>query len=203
MTVEIEHSFIENSACREEYKTVSECSISKDMENVIALPCANISKNFYKRKLNVYNLTVHAFSTRKGYCCVWLEDQFDRAGNDIASAMMVLLEKVVADHPEAAKIILWTDSCVPQKRNSLLSFTILKYKTKFSEEYTTSSVLPSQNRLRCDRNRNVVLDCLPDLLPSTARHFLSKEKVKDLRSMLSFVCAIVFSLVPQVLRMVL
>lgn len=60
--------------------------ISFDLENVFALPKAEVSNFFYKRKLNTYNLTAVVHRTSKAYCCIWPETLSGRSGNDIASA---------------------------------------------------------------------------------------------------------------------
>ena len=56
-----------------------------------------------------------------------------RVGNDIASAFMQTLNKVAADHPNVTEMICWSDSTVPQNRNSHISQTILKYLSKQSK----------------------------------------------------------------------
>ena len=50
-----------------------------------------------------------------------------RAGNDIASAFIQILKKVGNDHPNITKITCWSDSCVPQNRNSHISQAILEF----------------------------------------------------------------------------
>ena len=100
-----------------------------DLENVFALPRANISSFFYRRKLNVYNMTAHCSVDKKGYGALWHMGQNGRTGNDIASAVLKLLSVIVEDHandPRIQHIVMWSDSCVPQNRNSVFS-TGLKY----------------------------------------------------------------------------
>jgi hypothetical protein len=116
---------------RDKDRAGTDVVVCLDMQNVIALPRANISSFFYKRKLNLYNLTAHASGgipkQKKGYCCIWTEAQHGRAGNDLASAAIAILEKVIEHYPDTSKLILWTDSCVPQNRNSVLSLAIMKF----------------------------------------------------------------------------
>lgn len=100
-----------------------------DLENVFALPRANVGTFFYKRKLNTYNMTAHCSVNKKGYGAIWHEGQSGRGANDIASAVLKLLNAIVddnADDPRLKHIILWSDSCVPQNRNRVFS-TALKY----------------------------------------------------------------------------
>ena len=99
-----------------------------DLENVFALPRANVGVFFYKRKLNTFNMTAHCSVSKKAYGAIWHENQSGRGANDIASAVMKLLGVIVQDHaedPRVRRIILWSDSCVPQNRNRVFS-TALK-----------------------------------------------------------------------------
>ena len=56
-----------------------------------------------------------------------------RAGNDIASAFVAILNKVVEDHPSVTDIVCWSDSCVPQNRNSHISQAILEFQWKHAD----------------------------------------------------------------------
>ena len=102
-----------------------------DLENVISLPKSNIGAFFYKRKLSAYNLTGHCSLNKKGYCMLWHEGISGRAGNDLASSVTCLLEKIIADHPDVNKLILWFDSCVPQNRNSHMSIALREFLIRY------------------------------------------------------------------------
>lgn len=98
-----------------------------DLQNVINVPYADISSFFYKRKLTIYNLTAHTSINKKGYCAIWTEAMSGRDGNDIASAFIRILTEVVKDYPNEKDIIVWSDSCVPQNRNQIISFAIMVF----------------------------------------------------------------------------
>ena len=104
-----------------------------DMQNVLSCPRANVSNFYYRRKLNVFNLTAHLSTTKKAYNAIWSEDIAGRGGNEIASALSAILKEVTNEHPNFTQIILWSDSCVPQNRNSIMTFA-LKY---FLDKSTT------------------------------------------------------------------
>lgn len=97
-----------------------------DLQNVIACPRAEISSFFYKRKLNTYNLTAHFSQSKTVYCAIWTEAISGRSGNDISSALFKILN-AVADEHEFTEIILWSDSCVPQNRNSFISCAVQNF----------------------------------------------------------------------------
>ncbi|VDH92453.1 Hypothetical predicted protein [Mytilus galloprovincialis] len=43
-----------------------------------------------------------------------------RGGNEIASAIISILRTILEEHPNIDKICLWSDSCVPQNKNSFM-----------------------------------------------------------------------------------
>lgn len=98
--------------------------VSFDMENMFELPRMSVSMAYYKAKLNTYNMTAVVNKTKKGYCAVWPESVMGRSGNEVASALFQLLKQIVSDHTEAQHVILWSDSCIPQNRNSIMSYAL-------------------------------------------------------------------------------
>ena len=104
-----------------------------DLQNVITCPRAGVKDLFYYRKLTVYNLTgqTQTFKDRKfekkTHCVVWHECQAGRGGNEIASSVSKLLQDIVQNNPLVTKIITWSDSCVPQNKNSFMSTAVLSF----------------------------------------------------------------------------
>lgn len=84
------------------------------------------SRFFYKRKLNVYNLTSCFTLTKKVYCTVWNETISGRAGNNIAKAFRRILDTVIEEN-EITELITWSNSCIPQNRNSHISNAVLNF----------------------------------------------------------------------------
>ena len=78
-------------------------------------------------------MTAHLSLDKSVYCCVWSEGQSGRSGNDMASSILKILECVVENHPEIKNLILWSDSCVPQNRNSIMSTAIISFLFKHPE----------------------------------------------------------------------
>lgn len=75
----------------------------------------------------MYNLTAHCSSNKLTYCAIWHEAISGRTGNDLASALIKILKCFVSDNPTVKKIILWSDSCIPQNRNRITSLAIIKF----------------------------------------------------------------------------
>lgn len=140
----------EKTYMREEWKHDRDNNlmvICFDLQNVIALPRANVSSFFYKRKLNVYNLTGHVSKGKQDYCIIWNEALCGISGNDIASAVVKLLSKIM--DKKVSEYILWSDSCVPQNRNSLISLAltsfIQKHKKYYNEIFNTRTLIYSRD----------------------------------------------------------
>lgn len=91
-----------------------------DLENVFSLPKSNVFSYFYKQKMNCYNLTAHCNKNKIVYCSLWNEGLCGRAGIHISNALIKILNQVVKDIPDLTKLILWSDSCVPQNKNSII-----------------------------------------------------------------------------------
>ena len=98
-----------------------------DLQNVISLPNANVKSFFYLRKLNVYNMTAHCSIDKTGYCALWSENVSGRTGNDMASSLIKLLEKIVEKHPGLTHITLWSDACVAQNKNRGIALALLTF----------------------------------------------------------------------------
>ena len=108
-------------------KDQNKFTVCFDLQNVFALPTADVSNFFYRRKLNVYHMTAHCSADKRGYGAIWYEGQNGRSGNDIASSVMKLLDAIVkenSDDPRISHLTLWSDSCVPQNRNSIFSTAV-------------------------------------------------------------------------------
>ena len=129
---EDQQNFVAHLRGKEETKTErdndrkdnNKFTVCFDLQNVFVLLTAEVSNFFYKRKLNVYFMTAHCSSDKRGYGVLWHKGQSGRTGNNIASSVLKILEAVVEENsedPRVKNITLWSDSCVPQNRNSFFS----------------------------------------------------------------------------------
>lgn len=120
-----------------------------DLENVLSCPRAEIGPMFYNSKLNVYNLTAHLSTSKKVYCALWTEYTGGRSGNDIASALQKILEKVFEDS-NITKLITWSDSCVPQNKNSIMAVAMQYFMKTHPdvESITMKYSLPGHSALQ-------------------------------------------------------
>lgn len=100
------------------------CVLTFDLQNAFSLPKVPISHFFYKTKLTCYNLTAHFDKTKVVYNAVWHELICGMRGVHLANAVITVCKRIVEGNPRLEKLILWSDSCVPQNRNSIMSFAL-------------------------------------------------------------------------------
>lgn len=98
------------------------------LQKLITCPQNFVSNFYYKHKIAVYNLTEHESISKNVFCALWDESVCVRSGNDIASALISILEKICAKYPNINEINLWCDSCIPQNKNSIIAFALTDKK---------------------------------------------------------------------------
>ena len=84
---------------------------------------------FDLENVTMHNLTAIT-SKKQGYCTIRTEAMPGRAGNEITSAFICILNKIASDEPHINNITCWSDSCVPQNRKSQISQDILKFLSR-------------------------------------------------------------------------
>ena len=103
-----------------------------DLENVFALPRANVSNFFYRRKFSVFNMTAHCSLNQEAYCAVWNEALSGRSCNNMASSVVAICERIVQTY-RLRKLTLWSDSCVAQNRNCAMSYALMEFMQRHPE----------------------------------------------------------------------
>ncbi|CAH1118122.1 unnamed protein product [Phaedon cochleariae] len=98
-----------------------------DLQNTFALPKAYIGHYYYKQKLSCYNLTGYCSLNNTVYNAIRHEYICGRARTHIANAIVKILKAVICDNLNLKKVILWSDSCVPQNRNSIFPFAMQNF----------------------------------------------------------------------------
>ena len=88
-------------------------SATFDLQAVLYTPCSNVSKVFYKRKLNCYNFTVFSLADKCGACYIWDETNGQRGSSEIGSCLIT--------HLRSLPSTLYSDCCSGQNRNQYLA----------------------------------------------------------------------------------
>ena len=89
-----------------------------DLEQVLPVPCSNVSTLFYKRKLSCYNLTVYDVATKDATLYMWHEAVAGRGSNEIASCVYNYLCNLPSN---VNAVSMYSDTCGGQNRNANFS----------------------------------------------------------------------------------
>lgn len=91
-----------------------------DLQFVLLLLNSNVSSLDYKTKLNVHNFIFLDLKSRDGYCYIWDESAGSVTASEFASIIcQFIVAHVKLDVKSDQKLIVYSDSCTPQKRNSI------------------------------------------------------------------------------------
>lgn len=89
-----------------------------DFQKVLTTPNAAASTFYYKRKLSVYNFTIHNISEKEGYCYVWDESISKKGPNEVCSCLYSFIQEQYAK--SVRQFRFWSDNCPGQKRNKIV-----------------------------------------------------------------------------------
>ena len=98
-------------------------SITFDLEAVLPTPFAGDSQIYYKRKLAVYNFTIHEGHSLDGFCYLWDETEGGRGAAEIASCLMHYLKNLPS---HVSHVSAFCDTCAAQNRNQYLAASLLQ-----------------------------------------------------------------------------
>lgn len=126
------HQVLKEEARTEKEKdkqTENAMTFTMDLQSVLLSPKTNVSAMYYKTKLMVHNFTIYNLQTKEAYCFLWNEAEGQTTAQDFASILIYFLEdKVVPKAKETGKrIILFSDGCASQNRNSILSNALFHF----------------------------------------------------------------------------
>ena len=94
-----------------------------DLQAVLLCPRLKASSLYYKTKLCVHNFTIFHLSSRETVNYVWHEGQGGLSASEFTSIIVDFLDGKIAAGQK--QIILYSDGCTYQNRNSILSNALL------------------------------------------------------------------------------
>ncbi|GFN81003.1 hypothetical protein PoB_000750900 [Plakobranchus ocellatus] len=88
-----------------------------DLQGVLLAPPINASSTYFKTKLAVHNFTLYNMVTKDVVCYAWHEAEGGLTSNEFTSCIIDHLSSLSG----ANKIVLYSDGCVYQNKNSVLA----------------------------------------------------------------------------------
>ena len=96
--------------------------VTMDLEQLLLCPKSFSSSVYYKRKLSVHNFTIYDVASKDGQCYLWHEGE---GGLDSDEFATIVVDYLMSVPDSTESVIIWSDGCTYQNRNSTLSSAIL------------------------------------------------------------------------------
>lgn len=128
--------------------------ISMDLQAVLLCPLLKASAIYYKRKLIFHNFTLYNNVTHEVTCYVWHEGEGNVTANEFSSCIVDYIEKNCNE--QVKEIILWSDGCTYQNRNSILSNALLQCSVLKNVCIIQKILEKGHTQMNCDSVHSVI-----------------------------------------------
>ncbi|KAL4153038.1 hypothetical protein QTP88_000871 [Uroleucon formosanum] len=107
-----------------------------DLQAVLPAPRSNVSVFYYKSKLNSFNFTISELNTSQTECYFWHEGEGNRGVEEIASCVLMYLQKTIKDREDNGctdllDFVFYSDNCCGQQKNkymiALYVYAVMKF----------------------------------------------------------------------------
>lgn len=126
-----------------------------DAQAVFICPRMKASALYYRTKLTVHNFTIYDLRSHKGWCSLWDETEGDLSANVFATLITDFIESVL--RVEAGDtVILWSDGCGYQNRNSVLSNALLNLSIGMDITIEQKFLEKGHTQMECDSMHSTI-----------------------------------------------
>lgn len=131
-----------------------ECSlhlITVDLQAVKTCPYLQASSLYFKTKLVCHNYTVYDLSTHHCTCYWFSEIDADLQASTFASLLVDYLKrKYLLDIENKKEIVIYSDGCTYQNRNSTLANALLSLSYQYNITITQKFLVKGHSQMECD-----------------------------------------------------
>ena len=99
-----------------------------DLQSLLLCPKLEASCLFYRTKLCCHNFTLFDLTTKAVMCYFWNETCADLSASTFTTCIIDYLNNL--DLTNTDKVILYSDGCTYQNRNTTLSCALLQFQIK-------------------------------------------------------------------------
>ena len=119
-----------------------------DLQAVLPLPKSEVGTFYYKRRLSVYNFTIHSGADKEVDCYLWSEIDGNRGASEIGSC---LLKHLMCLNARIKTVDFFSDACGGQNRNQFIA-AVLLYAVQVTtiEEIRLHFLESGHTHMECD-----------------------------------------------------
>jgi hypothetical protein len=121
-----------------------------DLQAVLLSPKTNANSMFYKTKLQTHNFTLYNLADHDGYCYTWDETHGDLSSDVFAWLQYNHFSAYLTDHPQVKLLIIWSDGCGYQNRNSTVANAYAHLAMMKSVTITQKYLVSGHSQMECD-----------------------------------------------------
>ncbi|CAH1108056.1 unnamed protein product [Psylliodes chrysocephalus] len=128
----------EKDRARNEKKFYKNRAIFGDLQAVKICPQLKASSLYYKVKLCCHNFTIYDLATNLGPCYWFDETKTYLQASSYASCVVDYLKDNFLDNGDKREIIIFSDGCIAQNRNSIMSNALLHLAETYVDALTVA-----------------------------------------------------------------
>ncbi|CAF4848935.1 unnamed protein product [Pieris macdunnoughi] len=121
---------------------------TQDVQSVKLAPYLQASAIYYKTKLSVHNFTMCNLSTREA-CCYWFDESNGSLKASVFASCIVDQLQIILKR-KLLPVILYSDGCCAQNRNSILSNALLRLSIDKKVIITQKFIEKGHTQMECD-----------------------------------------------------
>lgn len=133
-----------------------------DLQAVLMAPKSNVSTLYYRTKLQVHNLCFYNLNNHDGHCFLWNETEGGVTAEEFASIWVYFLKESVVPSAlhDGAKIILYTDGCSYQNRNSVMANALLNLSVTSNITIVQKYLESGHTQMEADSMHSTIEKCV-------------------------------------------
>lgn len=129
--------------------------LTMDLQSLLICPRLEASSIYYKRKLSCHNFTIYDLATHKVENYFWHEGEGELNANVFASCVEDYLDTQI-DKSGVKTVIIYSDGCTYQNRNSTMSNCLLLWAVKNRIVVLQKYLERGHTQMECDSVHSVI-----------------------------------------------
>ena len=110
--------------------------VTEDTEALLVSPKNDSDAMYYRTKLNTHNLTYYNLKTKDVLNYLWTETSGGLTASIFTSIHLDYLNKAMLENPDIEEVIIWSNGCVYQNKNSTLGSALRAIAAKHKIQVT-------------------------------------------------------------------